>query len=134
MENIPALTVKQPWARLIMLGIKNVENRSWTTDYRGRLFIHAGRSWDGTELSTEQLRQATRQIAPNREDHVYGAIIGTVELTEIVEDSESPWARKSGPSGGRAVHHWLISNPRQLSAPIPWRGQMGLWWPTRFTG
>lgn len=38
----PALTIKQPWAALIIAGIKDVENRSWTTPHRGLLLIHAG--------------------------------------------------------------------------------------------
>jgi hypothetical protein len=35
------LSVKQPHATLIYAGVKRVENRTWTTDYRGRLLIHA---------------------------------------------------------------------------------------------
>lgn len=41
-----ALTVKQPWASAIMAGLKRVENRTWRTDYRGPLAIHAGSSID----------------------------------------------------------------------------------------
>lgn len=37
-----ALTVRQPWASLIALGVKTVETRSWSTKYRGPLAIHAG--------------------------------------------------------------------------------------------
>jgi hypothetical protein len=36
------LTVRQPWASLIVTGAKDVENRSWPTSYRGTLLIHAG--------------------------------------------------------------------------------------------
>lgn len=36
-----AITVKQPWGYLICLGIKNIENRTWYTKYRGRVYIHA---------------------------------------------------------------------------------------------
>lgn len=39
-----ALTIKQPWASAIMAGLKRVENRTWRTDYRGPLAIHAGLS------------------------------------------------------------------------------------------
>lgn len=37
-----ALTIRQPWASLIALGIKQVETRSWSTKHRGRIAIHAG--------------------------------------------------------------------------------------------
>lgn len=37
-----ALTIRQPWASLIALGVKTIETRSWRTDYRGPLVIRAG--------------------------------------------------------------------------------------------
>lgn len=37
-----ALTLHQPWASLIALGVKTIETRSWSTKYRGRIAIHAG--------------------------------------------------------------------------------------------
>lgn len=37
-----AITLHQPWASLIALGVKTVETRSWNTNYRGTLAIHAG--------------------------------------------------------------------------------------------
>lgn len=39
-----ALTLHQPWASLVALGVKTIETRSWSTKYRGQLVIHAGRS------------------------------------------------------------------------------------------
>lgn len=35
------LSIKQPWASLIAHGIKNIENRTWKTKFRGRILIHA---------------------------------------------------------------------------------------------
>ncbi len=40
------LTIKQPWATLIMQGDKRFEFRSWQTKYRGELLIHAGKGID----------------------------------------------------------------------------------------
>lgn len=37
---VKVLSVKNPYAYLIIQGGKDVENRTWTTDYRGRLYIH----------------------------------------------------------------------------------------------
>ena len=43
---VKTLSVRQPYAALICAGVKTVENRTWKTDYRGRLLIHAsGDSW-----------------------------------------------------------------------------------------
>ena len=40
------LSVRQPWAWLIVYGGKDIENRSWRTPYRGPLLIHAGKRID----------------------------------------------------------------------------------------
>ena len=39
-----AITISQPWAHLIVRGEKRVENRTWPTEHRGPLAIHAGKS------------------------------------------------------------------------------------------
>jgi hypothetical protein len=44
-----ALTLHQPWATLIALGAKQYETRSWGTDYRGPLAIHAGKNTEALE-------------------------------------------------------------------------------------
>ena len=36
------LTLKQPWATLVAEGIKKYEFRTWKTNYRGKILIHAG--------------------------------------------------------------------------------------------
>ena len=46
------LTVRQPWASLIIAGTKTVEHRRWRTDYRGELWIHAGLAVDDTAADT----------------------------------------------------------------------------------
>jgi hypothetical protein len=46
------LTVRQPWASLIVSGIKDVENRSKATNYRGRIGIHAGQKVNADAMRT----------------------------------------------------------------------------------
>ena len=41
---IPALSIRQPWAWLIVHGFKDIENRDWPTNFRGRLLVHAGQT------------------------------------------------------------------------------------------
>jgi len=118
MDNYPALTIKQPFATLVARGIKDVENRSWFTTYRGPFFVHAGRSWVSEEMPVDLW-------LPSPDLFTYGAILGTVNLTDVIRDSESPWAIKG-------QHHWLLDHAELWDEPMPWRGQMGLWWPTRF--
>jgi len=129
MDAFPALTIKQPWARLIMLGIKDVENRSWTTDYRGPIFVHAGQKWDPDPWPDDPALEAFGITYFTEEKVPKGVILGTVDLVDIVTDSKSPWAVDLP-----LMTHWIIENPKPLVTPIPWRGQMGLWYPTRFKG
>ncbi len=94
-----------------MAGIKDVENRTWRTNYRGRLVIHAG-----SGIDREGMNEHGRLLA----DYPHGAILGTVELVDCVRDSTSPWAIDER-------WHWLLADPRPYDAPIPVKGKLGLW-------
>lgn len=43
-KEIPILSIRQPWADLIVSGKKDIENRSWPTKFRGSFYIHAGKA------------------------------------------------------------------------------------------
>jgi len=102
-----ALTVRQPWAELIVRGRKDVENRPWRTNHRNLLAIHAGLGFDPHEPKV-------------RGELESGAIIGVVDVLDCVRGSESPW-------GLPGQWHWILGNARRLSKPIPYRGALGLW-------
>lgn len=125
-----ALSIKQPWAWLIVQGIKDIENRKWDTDYRGPLLIHASKTWDeqGEKWIWERiLRRWSLPLRnlPHRDDpriH-YGALIGKVDLVDCIRRSRSgrpssPWFY--GPWG------WMLRNAIEFQIPIPCRGQLGL--------
>lgn len=107
------LTIKQPWALCIMAGIKPVENRSWTTDYRGDVAIHAGLKMDESERACFARARLLEALGGQFELRV-GVILGIVELHGVVNAMESWWF--SGPNG------LLLRNPRP-TRPLPWRGQ-----------
>jgi hypothetical protein len=113
----PALTIRQPGVEFILRYGKNVENRTWTTSYRGWLALHASQV---AEPLDEEIREAFEIPA----DLPLGAIVGVARLVEIhhcpAGRSCSPWARPG-------VYHWRISDPRPLPEPIPARGHLGLW-------
>ncbi len=110
-----ALTIRQPWASLIVCGEKDVENRTWTTRYRGVLAIHAGRRFD------QNLQPWQRSIVAKVDAFPRAAIIGFVELVDIVRDSTSRWAEPR-------CYHWVLTNPHAIE-PVPERGRLGLWTP-----
>ena len=125
MKKIKAITICQPWALAIMADIKNVENRTWSTKYRGPLVIHAGKSKKLLDLITpeNELYPLFRSLM-SYDRLPFGVILGIVDLIDILEYHEIikglfPFA--CGP------YCWVLDNPRKLKEPIPWRGRQGLW-------
>jgi len=109
-----ALTVRQPWAWAIIHGGKDIENRTWTNRHAtGRIAIHAGMGLD----SFDDVPRGARR--PKSGELVHGAIIGVVDVVEVVEKHRSKWF--GGPYG------WVLANPRALPEPIPCKGCLGLW-------
>jgi hypothetical protein len=109
-----ALTVRQPWAWAIIHAGKNIENRSWTNKHAtGTIAVHAGSGLD----SLDRLPRGAKR--PRANDLVHGAIIGVVDVVEIVREHPSKWF--SGPLG------WVLRRPRPLPRPIPCGGRLGLW-------
>lgn len=94
-----------------MLG-KDVENRSWTSPYRGLLAIHAGKSVDSDPLAVTT-GQRLEQRLPS------GCVVATVQLLDVVRDSSSEWAREN-------CYHWVLSDVRQLAEPVPCVGRQAL--------
>lgn len=105
-----ALTIRQPWAGLIVDGIKDVENKSQRTHLRGRICVHAGLRPD---LGPEVLR-----LMLSRHQTQYGAVIDTVEIIDCVRNANSPWALPR-------MWHWVLADARPLRRPIPFTGQQG---------
>lgn len=107
---IPILSVRQPWAALIVEGTKPVENRTWRTNYRGPLLIHAGRKPD----VSAQRRYG--DLVTGALD--FGGIVGVVELRDCVDNSASEWAFPE--------HiHWMLAEARRLPF-VAMRGRLGL--------
>jgi hypothetical protein len=117
------LTVKNPWAYLIIYGfdfgpemggfkIKDVENRTWETMYRGSLLIHASKNFD--ENAYWDIRPFNVKWADYN-----GHIIGRANLADCVKDSKSRWAEPG-------LWHWVLKDPRPCK-PVPAKGALGLW-------
>jgi hypothetical protein len=110
-----AISIRQPWAWLIIAGHKDVENRSWATDYRGPLVIHAGQQMSDERAAAEQLCRTQHIDLPDTFER--GGIIGIVTLVDCVEHSRSRWFE--GPYG------FVLSDPRPLKF-VPYSGRLGL--------
>ena len=120
-----ALSIRQPWAWLVVNGYKDVENRSWkfSDKFLGNIiFVHAGKM----RVSPGKLREFIEICKEHRiknypkksEDFVYGAIIGHVKLVGCVDDSESDWADYGS-------FHWEIAEAKKIK-PVPYIGELKL--------
>ncbi len=124
-----ALSVKQPWALLIVAGYKNVENRSWPTRFRGRIYIHASSSRGdmGPEIADWIIRRLDgKQVETFKHimrRPVFGAIIGEVDIVDCVQNHPSKWAI-------RGQYQWVLANPVRYEKPIECRGALGLFKPS----
>jgi hypothetical protein len=108
-----ALTVKQPWAWAILHAGKDIENREWRTHYRGPLAVHAG-----ARLHRDAaLPRRSPMLGPR--DLVFSAILGVVDLVDVVESNRSKWFH--------GTFGWVLKNPRPLARPILCKGRLGLW-------
>lgn len=114
------LSIRQPWAWLIVQGIKPVENRSWSTDYRGEFLIHAGAGLVQRDYreTAAQLRDLLGIELPDMHDLQMhrGGIVGIVELVDVVTHHDSPFF--TGEFG------FVLANARPLPF-VPWKGQLG---------
>lgn len=85
-----ALSIQQPWAWLIVQGYKNVENRDWSTNVRGTIGIHAGKTFD--RAGYDWVRREFPHIRmPEPSDFELGGIVGRARIVDCVQDMESPW-------------------------------------------
>lgn len=118
------LSIRQPWAALIFAekpGRKNIENRTWPTDYRGWLRIHAARTPDsrsGWDSARRMAQEARLYIPLDGLKIRYGGIVGMVRLVGVVRSHRSPWF--VGPYG------WVFEDAYPLPFE-PCQGQKGLW-------
>ena len=121
-----ALTIRQPWASLIVHGGKDIENRTWPTKFRGPVLIHASKKRDDRELLSYRHLQRRRDIviewtgdaSRKWKDLPCGGVIGIAEIVDCVSSRSSPWF--VGDFG------FVLANPRAVPF-FACRGALGFW-------
>ena len=120
-----AITLHQPYATLIALGIKRIETRSWPTSYRGALAIHAGKQCDDEAVTyfAEEMGYA---------DLPSGVVVATANLVNVVPTVSREWIpifedqfEYGDFIPGRFA--WILDDVQPLPIPVPARGKQGLW-------
>lgn len=124
-----ALTVRQPYANLLVEGIKRVENRGYRTGQRGTVVVHSA--------AKVHDRYRGQTFTP------LGAFVGTVRLVEshqshghecvkarCHEHAHAEWPHRALGQIATPVWHWLVVEPVAFVTPIPAKGALGFWTPT----
>ena len=120
------LTIKQPWATLIMQGDKRFEFRSWKTNYRGELLIHAGKGID-----KEAMKRLSKYIPENLPSE---KILGKVKLVDCIEMStefKEILLKENKDiytdSSFKENYGWKLENVEVFDKTIETKGKLGLW-------
>lgn len=109
-----ALTIRQPWASLIALGVKHIETRSWSTRYRGPLVIHAGKAVDWPRSHVPEVDAALHEHGrcvvdiTQRGNPYLGAVVAVVDLVDVVPiiDGSLGWTEDSDTPPAAVVVSW----------------------------
>jgi hypothetical protein len=115
-----ALSIRQPWAELVLRAQKSIEVRSWTVDYRGPVWLHTGQKNDSEAEAHFGLR-----------DLFHGGFIGRIEVSSVLRLDPERWERWRDrhlvpgemPAGSFG---WLLRQPVRLRKPVAAQGKLGL--------
>jgi hypothetical protein len=126
-----ALSLSRPWDYLILHPpFKDIENRTWPTKYRGRIYVHRAKSvdidgWQWIKSHALQLGISAHALDCIAElCHIYpfplqtSGLVGEIDIVDCVTESDSPWF--FGPDG------FVLANPKAYEQAIPYRGMPGL--------
>jgi hypothetical protein len=95
-----ALPVRQPWAELILLGLKDIEYRSRRTNIRGRVYLYATLN----RIDPEDEAEIEEESGIDIDGLPRGVLVGTVEIFDCQPSEEGDF-------------EWLLRNPERLATP-----------------
>ncbi|KAK1430435.1 hypothetical protein QVD17_13154 [Tagetes erecta] len=133
----PCLTMHQPWASLLVYGIKRIEGRSWPSPVTGRLWIHAASKIPDPE-TIKAMEDFYKQLyaldgvtdLKFPEHYPVSRLLGCVEVVGCVKCEElASW--EDVPQGvrleGQTAFCWLCEKPQKLLVPFEMRGNQGVY-------
>ena len=119
------LTIKEPWATLIIEGYKSYEFRSWKTNYRGKILIHAGKTIETNKIN---------KFKDYNLSYSSGEIIGEAELVDCIKVTEKFDKELKninslvyGNSNRVDKYAWKLVNIKKYKNKIKINGKLGLW-------
>ena len=111
-ERLKCLSVRQPWAELILRGSKDVEYRSQPTNIRGRVYIYA--SLTKTDLAPDEQEEIEEKLGIAISVLPTGLVVGTIDIADC--------------TGFNGNFEWHLVNPIRLDEPIkPFEHPQPVW-------
>ena len=118
------LTLKQPWATLVAEGLKKYEFRTWKTNYRGKILIHAG---SGIDKKAMEKFKDLNLVYPSKRIIAEVLITDCLELDDalnrkIISENSIVYGNKF-----RTGYAWKLSNVKKVNIDKSINGKLGLW-------
>ncbi len=124
------VSIIEPWASLIKEKVKYIETRSWKTNYRGKIYIHA--SLKKVPKKDERINNLINLLS--NKEFKYGHIIAEATLVDCIYMDEEFLSKIKDNnqeyicgeySLGR--YAWILKDIKELKEPIPAKGNLGIW-------
>lgn len=129
--SMPALSIRQPWAWLIVNGHKDIENRDWKTPFRGNFLVHAGKKitvadYDAAMLFIESAGLLDPALVPDIAALELGGVVGMARMVNCVTESPSGWftGGEEHNAPGTVSYGFVLQAARPLPF-FPWKGRLG---------
>jgi len=130
------ITLKQPWAQLVVTGWKQFETRGWRTDYTGELFIHSSLTFSMSDMELA-LTEPFKTCLGNPHMMRRGFILGSVMLEYCMPVEElKPVLELRGTLGKHELAFgdysagrwaWKLSGPKLFKVPVFAKGSLSIW-------
>lgn len=124
------VSIIEPWASLIKEKVKYIETRSWKTNYRGKIYIHA--SLKKAPKKDERINNLITLLKDK--DFKYGHIIAEATLVDCIYMDEEFISKIKNNNqeyicGEYSIgrYAWVLEDIKELSKPIPAKGSLGIW-------
>jgi hypothetical protein len=129
-----AISLLQPWASLVVMGIKTIETRSWGTKYRGPILVHASMGKAGSIFAAGM---PFKKYIPDFKKLPFGAIIGQATIADVIRVenlgmndeliNRLTMEEKAFGDYADGRYAWILEEPVEYDKPIAARGTLSIW-------
>jgi len=120
LKKLKAISIRQPWAWLVVNGYKDIENRTWFTKLRGPVLIHAGANTEDLQPEVKKYIERKLKVTHLPDAFQIGGIIGIVTTADCVERHHSRWFN--------GLFGWVLADARRLPFKVC-KGQLNFFKP-----